>query len=429
MLAVLVCVAGACASPPPPLPRRDVPAGVPVDPARPCSREAQAAENPPPSSDDAAARFNRATNTITLTRGENVSIPALSREVSDSALSEVEPGVWLLGANIAVPPGSSLRIASPDVHWLRMRSGGGESVAITALGGGIAVDGTCVTSWNPDTDTVDDDHRDGRSYLLARDGATMTIDGSELRYLGSGDVESYGLSWRTEGTRGHIRHSAVSHLYYGLYTYEVDGLEVTDNEFHDNVLYGVDPHTESRNLVIERNVVHDNGKHGIILAEHCTDSVIRDNVVYGNNHHGIVLYQGSDRNVIEGNETFGNAAQGININDSDENTIRANKVYDNIESGVSLTQTSRDNVVEGNQLRGNGKDGIRLVSEAATSLVRDNTIGRNARYGVYVDTVSGFDLTGNTVFGNRIGVMVKADSVDESDNEIFGNTEGGAAAS
>jgi hypothetical protein len=42
---------------------------------------------------------------------------------------------------------------------------------------------------------------------------------------------------------------------------------VRDNEFHDNVLYGIDPHTDSHRLLIERNVVHHNGKHGIILAE------------------------------------------------------------------------------------------------------------------------------------------------------------------
>jgi parallel beta-helix repeat protein len=136
-----------------------------------------------------------------------------------------------------------------------------------------------------------------------------------------------------------------------------------------------------------------------------------------------VMYQDSNRNVIEGNESFRNAAQGININDSDDNIVRGNKVYDNTESGVSLTQTARGNLVEGNQLRGNKKDGIRLVSEAAVSTVRDNTIGRNGRYGVYIDTVSGFDLAGNTIFGSRIGVMSREDAVDEGDNQVFDNMD------
>lgn len=425
LVGVLALLMSACSTPPDPIPRREVPADKSVDPAKPCSRDAKASpSNATADSSDINVRYNRATRTITLARGENVSIPALSHEVNDSLLHEVEPGTWLLDASISVLAGASLQISAPDVRWLRMASGGGAVTAITALGGGISIAGSCVTSWDDDTQRVDEDYKDGRSYFLARDGATMTIDDAELRYLGSGAVESYGLSWRTEGTTGHIKNSVISQLYYGLYSYEIDGLEVTDNEFHDNVLYGVDPHTHSRNLVIERNVVHDNGKHGIILAEECTDSVIRDNIVYNNKHHGIVMYQDSDHNIIEGNESFGNAAQGININDSNENTIRNNKVYDNNESGVGLAQTSRDNLVEGNQLRGNKKDGIRLVSETATTTVRANSIGRNGRYGIYIDTISGFDLTKNVVFGNRIGMVVRGDPIDQGDNQVFDNTEG-----
>jgi parallel beta-helix repeat protein len=425
VVGVLVVLVGGCTTPPDPLPRREVPANESVDPARPCSRDVtDVPSDALPDSPDMDIRFDGVTDTIILSRGENISIPALGEEVRESALREVEPGVWLLDADIDVLSGASLQIRAPDVRWLRLASGGnGRFAAIKAFGGGIEIDGSCITSWNDDTQTVDEEYRDGRGFLLARDGATMTIDNSELRYLGSGEVESYGLSWRTEGTTGHISHSVVSHLYYGLYSYEVDGLQVLDNEFHDNVLYGVDPHTHSRNLVIERNVAHDNGKHGIILAEDCVDSVIRDNIVYGNKHHGIVMYLGSNRNIIEGNESFRNAAHGININESDENTVRNNKVYDNNESGVSLTQTSRGNLVEGNQLRGNKKDGIRLVSEAAETTVRDNTIGRNGRYGVYIDTVSGFDLTRNTVFGSRIGVMSREGEVDEGDNQVFANTD------
>jgi parallel beta-helix repeat protein len=424
---LLAVVVSACAPPTPePLPRRDVPAHEAVDPAAPCSREVAAgAPAEKPESDDVDARFDSGTNTIVLSRGEDVSVPALSDSVREpAALREVGPGEWLLGANITVLGGASLHVGSPDVRWLKMASGVDGIVSIQALGGGVRIEGSCITSWDDDARTVDEDHRDGRSFLLARDGATMTVDDSEIRYLGSGDVESYGLSWRTEGTTGGIIGTVVSHLYYGLYSYEVTGLQVLDNEFHDNILYGVDPHTGSRNLTIERNVVHHNGKHGIILAEHCVDSVIRDNVVYANEHHGIVMYLGSDRNLIEGNDVFGNAAQGININESNDNVIRGNKVYDNTESGVGLTQTSRGNLVEGNELRRNKKDGIRLVSEAAETTVRDNTIGRNDRYGIYIDTTGGYDLAENVVFASRAGLMVRGEEpLDEGDNQLFGNTE------
>ena len=428
MGAVLTVLTSACTTTPTPapLPRRDVPANEVVDPAKPCSRiPADAPPEDGAEPGDVDAGFDAGTNTITVTRGENISIPTLSDKVKKpAALRETAPGEWLLGANLVVLKGASLKVSAPDVHWLKMASGGGKFVSLSAIGGNLDINGSCVTSWDDGAQRVDEQHDDGRSFLLARDGAKMTIDKSEIRYLGFSDSESWGVSWRLAGTTGSLTNSIVSHNFYGMYSFEVSDLNVSDNEFHDNVLYGVDPHTRSHNLVIERNVVHHNGKHGIILAEDCVDSVIRDNIVYANAHHGIVMYLGSDRNTIEGNETFGNAAQGININESNGNTIRNNKVYDNNESGVGISQTSEDNVVEGNEMRGNQQDGVRLVSEASKTTVQDNVIGENVRYGVYVDSEGDFDLNGNTIFGNRTGVMVKgATAQDEGDNQLFDNTE------
>ena len=187
----------------------------------------------------------------------------------------------------------------------------------------------------------------------------MTIDKAELRYLGFGDVESYGLSWRTEGSGGHITNSLVSHLYFGIYSFDVGGLTISDNEFRDNVLYGIDPHTGSHNLTIERNVVHDNGKHGIILAEDCVDSVIRDNVVYRNDHHGIVLYLHSDRNADRGQRDVRQRRAGHQRQRVVEQHDQGNRVYDNIESGIGIGQTAKDNLVEDNEIRGNEQDGLR----------------------------------------------------------------------
>jgi parallel beta-helix repeat protein len=358
-----------------------------------------------------------------------VTLPALAQAVGNpDLLREEAPGEWLLGVDLAVMPGTSVQIATPTVRWLKLLSNAGRFAAVKALGGNVDVNGACVTSWDPATGTVDTEDADGRGYLLARDGAQMNIDNAEIRYLGHGEVESYGLSWRTKGTGGRISNSAVSHNYFGMYSFEVGGLVISGNEFHDNILYGIDPHTRSHNLTIERNVVHDNGRHGIILAEDCVDSVIRDNIVYRNNHHGIVLYLRSDRNIIEGNDSFANAAQGINVNESDDNVIRGNRVYDNHESGIGITQTSQNNLVENNQSRGNQQDGIRVVSEADRTTIRANTLGENSRYGIYVDVNGDVDIADNTIFANRSGIMLKGSPVVPSgDNEIFDNQEAAIA--
>jgi parallel beta-helix repeat protein len=406
--------------------RREVAPATTSDAAKPCDRTAaQGAASADPAPAGLAVTFDQATDKIVLSGGQNVSLAALSAKLDDpDLLRETAPGEWLLGKSIEVNQGASLKVAAPAVRWLKIRSDDSGFAVIRVFGGGLDINGACVTSWNESKGTVDEDYLNGRSYLLARDGAQMTIDKSEIHYLGFGDVESYGLSWRTEGSGGHLTNSVVSHNYFGMYSFDVGGLTISDNEVRNNVLYGIDPHTGSHNLTIERNVVHDNGKHGIILAEDCTDSVIRDNVVYRNQHHGIVLYLHSDRNLIEGNETFANAAQGINVNESSNNTVRANRVYDNTESGIGIGQTAKDNVIENNDVRGNQQDGLRLVSEATQTDVRDNVIGENVRYGVYVDSDGPFAMAGNTIWKNRTGVMLKGTPADPSSgNSIFNNAE------
>jgi parallel beta-helix repeat protein len=424
---VAAVLLSACGAPePPPLQPRAVAAPVTDNPAQPCVREAPAGDAPATAAPAGLdVRFDRATNVIDVVAGSGLTLPAIAAAVGEpAALREVAPGEWQLGADLVVRGGAELQINAPEVRWLKLASEPGRFVSVEALGGKLGITGSCVTSWNDAQGSADTGYDDGRSFLLARDGAQMTISHAELHYLGHGDVESYGLSWRTAGTGGGISDSVVSNLYYGLYTYEVSGLSVLDNEFRNNVLYGIDPHTGSTKLDIERNLVHDNGKHGIILAEDCVDSVIRDNVVYRNAHHGIVLYLRSDRNLVEGNETFGNASQGINVNESGGNTLRGNTVYDNGETGIGVTQLAQGTVVEGNQLRGNKQDGLRVVSESTATTVHDNVIADNARYGLYVDTSGTVDVAGNTITDNSSGIMSTGAPVAPPDaNEVRGNKD------
>ena len=421
-------LAGCSPTPPPDLVPRTVPATAPVDPAAPCSREAPAAapaDRPAPAG--TKATFDRAANKIVLSAGDGVTLPALSRIVDDpAALRETAPGEWLLAADLEISGSGSLQVTATDVRWLKLQTGAGRFASVRALGGGkLDVNGTCVTSWDPAAQKAATDFTQPRSFLLARDGGRMTIEKAELRFLGYGDVESYGLSWRTAGTTGSLTDSIVSNLYYGMYSYEVDGLVVTGNEIYNSVVYGVDPHTGSHNLKIERNVVHDNGKHGIILAEDCVDSVIRGNIVYGNQQHGIVLYLRSNRNVVEQNEIFRNVAQGINVNESSDNIVRTNRVYENEADGISVTQSSTANTVEQNDIRGNKQDGVRLVSLADQTTVRDNIIGENIRYGLYIDVEKPFTITANTIFKSKTGVLLTGTStVSTSDNTMFDNTKG-----
>jgi parallel beta-helix repeat protein len=273
-------------------------------------------------------------------------------------------------------------------------------VWLKALGGTLLFERTCVTSWDAARQAVDENTNDGRSFVLARDGARMDIESSELSYLGYEANESYGVAWRLEGTSGTIANSRLGYNFYGLYAYQASGLIIRGNEVDHSVRYGIDPHTASNHLLIEGNHAHHNGKQGIILAEGCSDSVVRDNVVYANQIHGIVIYQGSNRNVVEGNHVYGNVQQGINVNDAIGNIVRDNEVYENGKDGIGLGQDANDNQVTGNRVYRNAQDGITLYSGATRNNVRDNSVSDNGRYGIYAKS-DGNDVASNQAANNR----------------------------
>lgn len=374
-----------------------------------------------------AVRYEAKTNTILLGKGVPTSLAHVSRTLNrPDLLQEVAPGEWMLSANLQIEPGARLRIAAPEVLWLKLRSDAQDFVWIKALGGQLQFINTCVTSWDSTRNTIDEDYADGRSFVLARDGARMSIRNSVFSYLGYGANESYGVAWRLSDTSGEVIDSQFAYNFYGLYTYEVSNLAIIGNKVHHSVRYGIDPHTRSHRLRIENNIAYNNGKHGIILAEECRESVIRNNTVYNNAMHGIVLYQHSDHNLVENNTAYANGLQGININNSAHNTLRHNLSYDNVTDGIGVGQDAADNLIANNTVQNNHKDGIYLFNDATGNVLSNNMVSGNARYGIYIKSENNRIAEGNQVFDNRIGVYLNFDNppdVPQQTNQIYGNRQ------
>jgi parallel beta-helix repeat protein len=381
----------------------------------------------PDTANAAVVHYDDTNNTIFLRKGAQTTLAGISRIVNrPDVLEQVAPGEWLLSANLRIEAGARLRVAAPQARWLKLRSDAHGFVWIKALGGQLEFTGTCVSSWDTARQKYDENYQDGRGFVLARDGARMDIQGSDLRYLGYDGPESYGLAWRLNDTSGQIINSVVSHNFYGIYSFQVDDLVIRGNEADHNVMYGIDPHTQSMRLVIENNVAHDNGKHGIILAEECSNGIIRNNVAYNNLHHGIVIYQRSNNNLVEGNTAYGNGGHGININDAANTIVRGNTVYDNLEAGIGIGQQASATQLLGNAVRANRADGITLYSDVKGSLLRENTISDNARFGIYVKSPGELRVEGNQVVGNAVGVYLNTAApleISRATNRIEGNRE------
>ncbi len=142
VLALCLLGTAACGNTTPPaLDRRTVPGPVASDVAKPCTKEAAAtgadAGASSGGSGSVAATLDRATNTITVTGGTNITLDRLSKAVGNpAALKETAPGEWLAGASIEIDKGASVAISAPDVRWLKLRSVGPTFATIKAFGGG-----------------------------------------------------------------------------------------------------------------------------------------------------------------------------------------------------------------------------------------------------------------------------------------------------
>src|SRR3954447_26417179 len=122
----------------------------------------------------AVVHYDDASNTIFLRKGAQTTLAGISRIVNrPELLAQPAPGEWLLSANLRIEAGALLSVAAPEARWLKLSSGEHGFLWIKARGGELQFSGTCVSSWDAERQTYDENYQDGRAFVLARDGARM----------------------------------------------------------------------------------------------------------------------------------------------------------------------------------------------------------------------------------------------------------------
>ncbi|MEJ7636810.1 MAG: right-handed parallel beta-helix repeat-containing protein, partial [Singulisphaera sp.] len=289
--------------------------------------------------------------------------------------------------NILLKEGATLNLhgtnAGGDVNALRLKSdntGPDTFVTVRAIYGEIDIRSTEITSWDSAAAGPDLNTDNGRAFLavrsyLAPDGVTplqsrMDIFSSDIGYLGSHNSEAYGLTWKAAGygaelhsrlqVYGDVADSRIHHNYFGIYTWGAYGMNIVRNETDNNIGYGIDPHDDSNNLLIEGNYSHDNGWHGIIGSQRCNNIIIRNNVSNNNGKHGIMLHRSSNNGLIVDNIVENNGEMGIAVFESFNATIRNNTVSGNL-TGIRFSMGAGDSLVENNRIYLNREYGISTI--------------------------------------------------------------------
>lgn len=318
-------------------------------------------------------------------RAAFITLPELARALNNKTLLEnVGEKKWILRKNLFIDDGVTLIIDGEDVEWLLLKSEKDRFAWIKAEGGNLIISGTKITSWDETKKEHDTEVGDGRAYVLQKSNGRMDILNSEMAYLGYAGAPNrgnpyggpYGVSWkihndtfRQELSTGNLIGSSIHHNFFGVYTFGVTGIRMSDNKVFENQEYGIDPHDDSNNLLIENNQVFRNGNHGIIASKRCFSNIIRDNFTMNNRLHGIMLDRDSNNNLVTGNYSFGNV-NGMALYHSSENIIVGNVFMEN-RFGIRANNFSHDNYFGYNTIEGN-KKGVFLYGES-----KDNHISAN----------------------------------------------------
>ena len=252
--------------------------------------------------------------------------------------------------------------------------------------GSLKIDSVKITSWDPEKNDVigfafgkrpgeehtksDYDTAEPRAFIRVSKDArgTTNITNSELAYLGYSCSRCAGLSYYG-GEGSVIQGNDIHHLLKGYYSKSMGSMVIADNKFHDNYLYGIDPHTGSHDMSILRNTVYNNNASGIICSKHCYNLLIEGNRVYNNTGVGRgIAFSINTTNSVARDNHVSDQLRCISFNrNSNFNEIYNNTVANCID-GFYLANTT-NNIIHDNY--------VKNVTHAFVMKDLNNTINKN----------------------------------------------------
>ncbi|MDQ0734021.1 right-handed parallel beta-helix repeat-containing protein [Arthrobacter agilis] len=357
-----------------------------------------------------------ATNTLVLPARTEPYTTADLLQLAPDTFKQVAASTFLLSENIVVLPGATLSLNGAEGVTVRMQSDEKAFVSIVALGGSLAMAGTpdadvSLTSWNgvgADTDTSD-----GRAYVRMV-GGHAAFSHTTVSSLGFWSGNTGGLALTGTDTAGTFQDATAApdpvapagarllpeadlqsladqaDLDYSVVTAGIDNLTVRDNAF------------------------------GLFITN-ARDVAIRDTEIRGSLVDGLVLHRSVTDATITGTTSSDNAVDGITVGRSSMRVqLQDVTARGNGRNGISL---------DGQPLAdGPNAVGTAVVTYGSNRVVK-STISDNGRYGVEVSGGENLRLTGNTIRGNEVGVVVNysAKGVNIIDNEIRDQDQQGIA--
>lgn len=180
---------------------------------------------------------------------------------------------------------------------------------------------------------------------------------------------------------------------------------------------------DSSHTAIVENQILDNGLNGVAL-DRSKINVLSKNVIQGSGEDGLLVIRFSDDNIFTGNALSENGINGIGIYGSYFISISENRIFDNEYNGISLRDNSSSTLISDNQIRGNKRFGFYL-EDSNKNFFEGNDVYGNL-HGVIMTRSSDNVMVGNEIHDNRFGLSMEfSDSASVSNNYIYNNSDDG----
>jgi parallel beta-helix repeat protein len=324
--------------------------------------------------------YDEAENTITINC--NASFLDVVRTINDPEIIEnLGNGEYILNANLEVADGITFVMSLRDDGLQYLKLAGENGIVVY---GKILIDGVKITSWDiADEDVIQQDTAGTipRGYVRFAGSEGAQIINSEFGYLGYAEpgLRGFDLLGGGDGPSHDmvISGSKFHDMWMAFYSNGAYNITVDGNEYYDNILYALDPHTGTYNMNITNNWVHHN-RFGVICSLNCYNILIEGNRVEHNIDYGIFFSRNMHDSIARNNYVY-NSTTGIAVAESPNNQIYNNTIEGPTLRGIRLTnpQPADDGFTENNLVFNNtiinSENGIEAV-RSHDNILESNTL-------------------------------------------------------
>ena len=314
----------------------------------------------------------------------NASFLDVVQAINDPEILEQEDdGQYILNANLEVADGVTLAMTSNEDGLQYLKITGANGIIVQ---GRIEISGIKITSWDTETDSPVSQIETGsvpRTFINLRVSEGGFIENSEIAYIGYDSPPRRGIDLgESTGGPSHdfaVRNSAIHDNWMGFYSAGAYNITIDGNEFFNNILYGIDPHTSTHNMTVSNNKIYNNQGIAVICSLDCYNIVYERNEVYNNAESGLMFSRATHDSIIRNNLIYNQygSAYPISIFESRNNEIYGN-IIRNSTTGISVhnpVELEEDGMSSGNRIFNNTFDGVQNGIRALAS--SDNTFSGN----------------------------------------------------